>query len=327
MSVSDPSQAATAVRAPTFDDVRAAAVRIAPHVHRTPVLHSSSLSELLGARVHFKCENFQKAGAFKSRGACNAVFSLTDAEAARGVATHSSGNHAAALARAARLRGVPAYVVMPSNAPRVKRAAVEGYGGTVIECEPTLAAREAAAADVVARTGATFVHPYDDPRVIAGQGTALLEVYEDGLRPDVVLAPVGGGGLLSGTALVARAVLPDARTIGVEPAGADDAARSLATGVLQPQTAPRTIADGLRTALSPLTFDLIRANVDGIVTVDEAAIVEAMRAVWHYLKIVVEPSCAVPVAGLLERKVRATHAVVILTGGNVDLDALPWSPR
>lgn len=317
----------TVFQAPTFDDIVAAARRIAPYVHRTPVLHSTALSELLGARVDFKCENFQKAGAFKSRGACNAVFSLSDAEAARGVATHSSGNHAAALARAAQLCRIPAYVVMPRNAPRVKRAAVEGYGGTVVDCEPTLAAREAAAAEVVARTGAAFVHPYDDPRVIAGQGTALLEVYEAGLRPDLVLAPVGGGGLISGTALTARAVLPDARVYGAEPAGADDAARSLATGVLQPQTAPRTIADGLRTALSPLTFDLIRANVDGIVTVEEAAIVEAMRAVWHHLKIVIEPSCAVPVAALLERKVRAQHAVVILTGGNVDLDALPWMAR
>lgn len=308
-------------RPPTYADIEAAARRIAPHIHRTPVLHSTELSRRLGARVDFKCENFQKAGAFKSRGACNAVFSLADADAARGVATHSSGNHAAALARAAQLRGVPAYVVMPTNAPRVKRAAVEGYGGQVIECEPTLAAREAAAAEVVARTGAEFVHPYDDPRVIAGQGTALLEVCDDGLRPDLVLVPVGGGGLVCGTALTARARLPGVRVWGAEPAGADDAARSLASGVLQPQTAPKTIADGLRTALSPLTFDLIRANVDGIATVEEQSILDAMRLVWHYLKIVIEPSCAVPVAALLERRVAADHAVVILTGGNVDLDA------
>jgi threonine dehydratase len=306
---------------PTFADVEAAARRIAPHVHRTPVLHSTELSRRLGLRVDFKCENFQKAGAFKSRGACNAVFSLADAEAARGVATHSSGNHAAALARAAQRRGIPAWVVMPSNAPAVKRAAVEGYGGQVIECEATLAAREATAADVVARTGAAFVHPYDDARVIAGQGTALLEACEDGLRPDLVLAPVGGGGLMSGTALTARARLPQARVWGAEPAGADDAVRSLATGVLQPQTAPRTIADGLRTALSPLTFELIRRHVDGIAAVEEQSILDAMRLVWHYLKIVIEPSCAVPVAALLEGRVRGDHAVVILTGGNVDLDA------
>jgi threonine dehydratase len=306
---------------PDFADVEAAARRIAPHVHRTPLLHSTELSRLLGARVDFKCENFQKAGAFKSRGACNAVFALAEDQAARGVATHSSGNHAAALARAAQRRGIPAYVVMPTNAPAVKRAAVEGYGGQVVECESTLAAREATAAEVVARTGAAFVHPYDEPLVIAGQGTALLEVCDDGLRPDLVLVPVGGGGLLSGTALTARARLPGVRLWGTEPAGADDAARSFATGVLQPQTAPKTIADGLRTGLSERTFGLIRANVDGIATVSEQSILGAMRMVWHYLKIVIEPSCAVPVAALLERKVAGDHVVVILTGGNVDLDA------
>jgi threonine dehydratase len=306
---------------PEFDDVQAAARRIAPHVHRTPVLHSTELSRLLGLRVDFKCENFQKAGAFKSRGACNAVFAISEAAAARGVATHSSGNHAAALARAAQRRGIPAYVVMPTNAPTVKRAAVEGYGGHVIECAPTLAAREATAADVVERTGAFFVHPYDEPLVIAGQGTALLEVCDDGLRPDLVLAPVGGGGLLSGTSLTARARLPGVRVWGAEPDGADDAARSLTTGVLQPQTAPHTIADGLRTGLSARTFELIRGNVDGIATVSEQSILDAMRMVWHYLKIVIEPSCAVPVAALLEKKVSGNHAVVILTGGNVDLDA------
>lgn len=313
---------------PTYADVEAAAARIAPYVHRTPVLHSTHLSALLGVETHFKCENFQKVGAFKARGACNAVYSLDAAVAARGVATHSSGNHAAAVARAAQLRSIPAWIVMPRTAPRVKRAAVVGYGGDVVDCEPTLAAREAAAEAIIARTGATFIHPYDDPRVIAGQGTALLEVIEDGHRPDLVLAPVGGGGLVSGTALVTRARLPGARMIAVEPAGADDAARSFASGVRQPQTDPRTIADGLRTELSPLTFELIRANVDEVETVSEAAIVEAMRAVWTFLKIVIEPSCAVPVAALLERKVTGRRAVVILTGGNVDLDALPWpAPR
>jgi threonine dehydratase len=241
------------------------------------------------------------------------------------VATHSSGNHAAALARAARLRGIPAYIVMPRGAPRIKRTAVDGYGGRVRECEPTLAAREAVAADLVAATGATLVHPYDDPLVIAGQGTIAIELAAQAAAPDAVLVPVGGGGLLGGMALGCRRLWPAARVIGAEPAGADDAYRSFTTGVLQPQGEPRTIADGLRGALSARTFRLARAHVDDIVTVTEDGIVAAMRLVFGLLKVVVEPSAAVPVAALLEGKLRAARVVVVLSGGNVDLDALPWN--
>jgi threonine dehydratase len=312
---------------PGFDDVRAAAVRIAPHVQRTPLLRSGELSRLLGADVRLKCENFQAAGAFKSRGACNAVFSLSDAEAARGVATHSSGNHAAALARAAQRRGIPAWVVMPRNAAGVKRAAVAAFGAEIIDCEPTLAARERAAAEVVARTGADFVHPYDDPRVIAGQGTAILELEGEGIEPALVLVPVGGGGLLSGTAISVRALWPAARVVGAEPQGADDAARSWASGRRERQTDPRTIADGLRGELSERTFALIRSYVSDIVTVSEAGIVDAMRRVWHELGILMEPSSAVPVAALLEGRVRAPAGpvVVIVSGGNVDAALTPWA--
>ncbi|HUO80203.1 MAG TPA: pyridoxal-phosphate dependent enzyme [Steroidobacteraceae bacterium] len=310
---------------PEFGDIEAAAARIERYVRHTPVLASVELSRALGSGTEFKCESLQSAGAFKSRGACNAVFALDDASAARGVATHSSGNHAAALSRAARLRGIPAYIVMPRGAPRIKRAAVEGFGGRIQECEPTLAAREAAAAELVAATGATLVHPYDDPQVIAGQGTIVVELAAQTAAPDVVLVPVGGGGLLSGTALACRRLWPGARVVGAEPAGADDAFRSFASGALQPQLAPQTIADGLRGALSARTFRIARANADEIVTVGEASIVAAMRLVFDLLKVVIEPSSAVPVAALLEGKVRAARVVVVLSGGNVDLDALPWS--
>jgi threonine dehydratase len=309
---------------PDFGDIEAAARRIEAYVQRTPVWASVELSRALGAGAEFKCENLQSAGAFKSRGACNAVFALDDASAAHGVATHSSGNHAAALSRAARLRGIPAYIVMPRGAPRIKRAAVEGFGGRIQECEPTLAAREAAAAELVGATGATLVHPYDDPYVIAGQGTIVVELVAQTAAPDVVLVPVGGGGLLSGTALASRRLWPRARVVGAEPAGADDAYRSFTSGVLQPQLAPQTIADGLRGALSARTLRLARAHVDEIVTVGEASIVAAMRLVFDLLKVVIEPSSAVPVAALLEGKVRAARVVVVLSGGNVDLDALPW---
>jgi threonine dehydratase len=314
-----------AVRDPEFGDIEAAAARIAPHVRRTPVLRSDRLAALVGATLDFKCENLQVAGAFKSRGASNAVFSLDAASAARGVATHSSGNHAAALARAARLRGVPAYIVMPRGAPRVKRLAVEGFGGVIEECEPTLAAREAAAAAVIERTGATLVHPYDDPVVIAGQGTAVLEFAAQIDAPEVLLVPVGGGGLLGGSAISARRLWPGTRVVGVEPAGADDAWRSFTTGVLQPQLAPDTIADGLRGAMSERTLRIARANVDDIVTVGESSIVEATRLLFDLLKLVVEPSGAVPLAALLEGRVRARHVAVVLSGGNVDLDRLPWA--
>jgi threonine dehydratase len=312
---------------PVFEDVETAARRIEPYVRRTPVLSSPELSRLLGASVDFKCENLQAVGAFKARGACNAVLALDDVHASRGVATHSSGNHAAALARAARLRGIPAYIVMPRGAPRIKRVAVEEFGGRVHECEPTLAARESAAAALVAATGATLVHPYDDPLVIAGQGTVLVELSAQLAAPDVVLVPVGGGGLLAGTALASRRLWPRCRVIGVEPAGADDAARSFHGGVLQPAGTPQTIADGLRGAMSVRTLRMARAGVDDIVTVGEDSIVAAMRLLFEVLKVVVEPSGAVPVAALLEGKVGSGRVAVVLSGGNVDLDALPWGAQ
>ena len=309
---------------PEFSDIEAAAVRIAPHVRRTPLLDSAELSTRFGLAVEFKCENLQEAGAFKSRGAVNAVFALPASVAPRGVATHSSGNHAAALARAAQRRGIPAFIVMPRGAPRIKRAAVESFGGRVVECEPTLAARESAAAALVAETGATLVHPYDNALVIAGQGTIALELTTTTDRPDAVLVPVGGGGLLAGTALAVKHLWPGTRVIGVEPEIADDAFLSFTTGRLHPQREPRTVADGLRGALSERTLRLARAHVDAIVTVTEASIVAAMRLLFERLKLVVEPSAAVPVAALLEQAVDARRVVVILSGGNVDLESLPW---
>jgi threonine dehydratase len=291
------------------------------------VLTCASLDAMTGARLHFKCENLQKVGAFKFRGACNAVMSLCEAEAARGVATHSSGNHAAALALAARFRGVAAHVVMPRTAPAIKKAAVAGYGAAITECEPTLAAREAALATVVAATGATVVHPYNDPRVIAGQGTAALELLADVDGLDVVLAPVGGGGLCSGTAVTVTDLSPHTAVWGVEPEGAADAQRSLAEGRIVPSLEPRTIADGLLTSLGDHTFAILRALAAGIVTASEAAIVAAMRHTWERMKVVVEPSSAVPLAALLEGKlaVAGKRVGIVLSGGNVDLDALPWT--
>jgi threonine dehydratase len=313
---------------PGLAEIRAAAARILPFAHRTPVLTCSVLDAMAGASLFFKCENFQKAGAFKFRGACNAVMSLSHAEAASGVATHSSGNHAAALALAARLRGIAATIVMPRTSRAVKKAAVAGYGAYIVECEPTQAAREAALDELVARTGAAFIHPYNDPRVIAGAATAALELIEEVGDLDVLLAPVGGGGLLSGSALTAAAIAPSTRVIGAEPAGADDAYRSLRAGRIVPSLNPQTIADGLLTSLGGLTFAIIRAHVAEIVTVSESAIVAAMRHVWERMKILIEPSAAVPVAALLEGKFRSPgkRLGVILSGGNVDLDHLPWSP-
>lgn len=311
---------------PTIAEVRAAAQRIRPYAHRTPVLTCASLDAMTGAALFFKCENFQRVGAFKFRGAANAVLSLTDEEASRGVATHSSGNHAAALALAARLRGVPAHVVMPRTAKAVKRAAVAGYGARIVLCEPTLAAREATLADVVAATGATVVHPYNDARVIAGQGTAALELLADVPGLDLVLAPVGGGGLLSGTAIAVAGACQNTRVVGAEPAAADDAFRSLHEGRIVPSVAPRTVADGLLTSLGTLTFAIIRERVAEIVTVSEEAIVAAMRHTWERMKIVIEPSSAVPLGALLEGKLPAAgrRIGVILSGGNVDLADLPW---
>lgn len=307
---------------PDLKDIRNAAVRIRPYAHRTPVLTCASLDARLGATVFLKCENLQKVGAFKFRGAANAVFSLSAAEAAHGVVAHSSGNHAQALALAARLRGVPAYIVMPENAPAVKKAAVAGYGGQITFCTPTLAAREATQAEVVAATGATVVHPYNDVRVIAGQGTATLELLEEVPDLDMILAPVGGGGLLSGTAIAATALAPQIRVIGVEPAGADDARRSLAAGTILPSVNPQTIADGLLTSLGTLTFPIIQSRVEEIVAVSEEAIVAAMRFTWERTKLIVEPSAAVPIAALWERAIDATgkRVGIIISGGNVDLD-------
>jgi threonine dehydratase len=310
----------------TLADIRAAHARIADKIHRTPVLTSATLDALCGAQLFFKCENFQKIGAFKARGATNAVFALTDAEAANGVATHSSGNHAAALARAARLRGIPAHIVMPSNAPKTKIESVRRNGGIIVFCEPTLVAREAACAKIIAETGARLVHPFDDYAVMAGQGTATLELLEQAAELDLIIVPVGGGGLLCGTAVAAKGARPGIRVIAAEPAGADDAARSVAAGRLIPLEQAATIADGLRTSLSARTFPLIQQQVDGIVTVSEESIVAAMRRIWEVLKIIIEPSCAVPYAAIMEQKIDVSgkRVGIILTGGNVDLDALPW---
>ncbi len=310
----------------TLADIRAAHARIADKIHRTPVLTSATLDALCGGQLFFKCENFQKIGAFKARGAANAVFSLTDAEAAAGVATHSSGNHAAALARAARLRGLAAHIVMPTNAPKAKVDSVRRNGGRIIFCEPNVAAREAACAQVIAETGARLIHPYNDYAVMAGQGTAALELLEQAPALDLILAPVGGGGLLCGTAVAAKGMRPGIRVIATEPAAADDAARSFAAGKIMPVAPTLTIADGLRTTLGERNFPLIQQHVDGIVTVSEESIVAAMRRIWEVLKIIIEPSCAVPYAAILENKIDVTGQRVglILTGGNVDLDALPW---
>jgi threonine dehydratase len=311
---------------PTIENVRDAARRIARYAHRTPVLTSETLNRACGAEVFFKCENFQKAGVFKIRGAANTVFSLSEKEASKGVATHSSGNHGAALALAAGWRGIKAHVVMPENAPQVKKNAVAGYGGEIVFCRPTLQDREATLDAVVKRVGATFVHPYNDPRVIAGQGTAALELCEDIPGLDTVMTPVGGGGLLSGTALAVKATAPRAQVIAAEPEMADDAFRSLRAGRIIPAQNPRTVADGLRTSLGELTFAIIREKVADIVTVSEDAIITATRTIWERMKIVVEPSAAVPVAALLTKRdsVPGERIGVILSGGNVDLARLPW---
>jgi threonine dehydratase len=310
---------------PTIDDIRQAHTRIAPHIRRTPVLTSALLDRETGAQLFFKCENFQKAGAFKSRGACNAVFSMSDVEAHRGVATHSSGNHAAALARAAALRGISAHIVMPNNSPKPKQAAVAGYGGQIVLCEPTLEARERTCRVLMETTGASLIHPYNDDRIIAGQGTAALELLEEVPDLDIVMAPVGGGGLLSGTALAVKAVRPKARVIGAEPQQANDVAESIKAGRIVSKPA-NTIADGLRTLLGERTFPIIRDQVDEITTVSEQGIVSAMRRLWEIAKIVVEPSGAVSFAAVREhpQTFAGKRVGIILSGGNVDLDHLPW---
>jgi threonine dehydratase len=311
---------------PIFSDIEKAHDRIRPFIHRTPVLSSLSINQIVGAELFFKCENLQKVGAFKFRGACNSVFSLTPEEARNGVCTHSSGNHAAALALAARMRGIPAYIVMPENAPEIKKKAVAGYGAQITFCEPTLAARESTLKKVADETGATEIHPYNYFNVICGQGTAAKELIEEIGQLDIVMAPVGGGGLLSGTAISAKAMLPNVLVIAAEPAGADDAFRSFQSKTLLPSVAPKTIADGLLTSLGELTFRIILNEVDQIVTVSEEKIVEAMRMIWERMKIIIEPSSAVPLAAILENKVdvKGKRVGIILSGGNVDLGGLPF---
>lgn len=305
-------------------EIRAAAERIGPWAHRTPVLTSRALDERCGGSIRLKCENFQRVGAFKFRGAMNAVLQLDDDARRRGVVTHSSGNHAQALALAGKLAGVPACVVMPRTAPAIKRAATEGYGAKVVPCEPTLADREATVERLIAAHGYELVHPYDDWRVIAGQGTAALELLDQAGPLDMVVTPCGGGGLLSGTAIAVKSVSPTTQVIGTEPANADDAKRSLASGAIVPSEDPKTIADGLRTSLGERDFSVIRERVDAIATATEAEILDAMRLIWERLKIVIEPSSAVPVAAILNGQidVKGKAIGVILTGGNVDLEPM-----
>jgi threonine dehydratase len=307
--------------------IRAAHERIRAYIKRTPVLTSSRMDEASGASLFFKCENFQKIGAFKARGATNAVFSLDDATAPRGVATHSSGNHGAAVARAAKLRGIPAHIVMPSNSAKVKIRAVEGYGAHVVFCEPTDKAREATCADVIAKTGATLIHSFENEHVIAGQGTAAVEFLEDIPDLDLVMCPIGGGGLLSGTAVAAKSMRPNVKVIAVEPQNVDDAAQSFRAGRIIHTEKKFTIADGLRTNVGEPNFAVIRRYVDDIVTVSEEAIISAMRTIWETMKIIIEPSAAVTYAAIVEGKIdiAGRRVGIILTGGNVDLDALPWN--
>jgi len=298
--------------------------RIQPYIHRTPVLTCATLDQMSGASLFFKCENFQKMGAFKMRGAANAILQLTEEERKLGVATHSSGNFAQALALSAQMLGIPAYIVMPSNSPEVKKAAVRGYGGEIIECEPNLAARESTLAQVVERTGATFIHPFNDGNVIMGQGTAALELLHDVPNLDVIISPVGGGGLLSGTALAAKETSPKTKVWAAEPAGASDAWESKKSGKIIPQLNPQTIADGLRTSLGDKTWPIIRDHVERVVLVEEAEIVEALRLLMERMKIVVEPSGAVALAAVLKDKtaVAGKRVGIILSGGNVDLKAI-----
>ena len=312
----------------TLDAVREAAKCIEPYAHRTPVMTCAALDERAGRRLFFKCENFQKIGAFKFRGACNAVMNLADDVAGRGVVTHSSGNHAQALALAAKLRGIEAHIVMPSTASPVKRAAVEAYGGKVYVCEPNETARQQRADELVAETGGTLIPPFDHPHVIAGQGTATLELLDEVGTLDAIIAPIGGGGLMSGTCIAGRGMKPGVRLFGAEPTGADDAARSLAAGELIPQTNPNTICDGLLTSMGELTWPIIRDHVEAIFTVTDEQVIEAMRLVMQRMKIVIEPSAAVAVAAVLSDEFKSLGGLprvgVIISGGNVDFDHLPW---
>ena len=311
---------------PTYADVEAAHARIAPYIHRTPVLTSSFLNALTGAELFFKCENFQKAAAFKARGASNAVFGLTEAQAAFGVATHSSGNHGLCLSYAAGRRGMPCTVVMPRNAPQAKKDAVAGYGGSVVECEPSTSSREAVFAEVVAGTGADFVQPYNDPQVIAGQATCSRELNEQVPGLDAVIAPIGGGGMISGTCLTLSTIAPNVKIYAAEPEQADDAYRSFKAGHIIADDAPATVADGLKVPLKELTWYFVHRHVTDILRTSEQEIIDAMRLTFARMKIVIEPSCAVLLAAILRNPdvFRGRRVGVIITGGNVDLDKLPW---
>lgn len=311
---------------PLLSDIESTYQIIKDHINKTPVLTSESINAIVGAELFLKCENFQKVGAFKFRGATNAVLRLTDDEAKHGVATHSSGNHAAALALAAKKRGIPAYIVMPENAPGIKKKAVAGYGGTITYCTPTQQAREETLAQIQKETGTTFIHPYNNFNVICGQGTASLELLEEIANLDIVIAPVGGGGLLSGTATYVKGKNPSIKVFGAEPQNADDAYRSLRDKTIYPSISPKTIADGLLTSLCPLTYEIISEKCDGIFTVTEESIVAAMRMIWERMKIIIEPSSAVPIAAIMQSpdSFRNKRVGVIISGGNVDLDNLPW---
>jgi threonine dehydratase len=312
----------------TLSDIREAHDRIRPYIHRTPILTSESINKMTGATIFFKCENFQKVGAFKARGGMNAVFSLTEEERAKGVTTHSSGNHAQAIALAASLAGCPAYIVMPENAPQVKKAAVREYGGEIIECPATQKDRELGVEKLIKEKEAAFIHPYNDRRIICGQATAAKELLEDVTDTlDYILAPVGGGGLLSGTALSTYFLSPNTQVIGCEPTGADDAYRSFYGGVRVPMDHPDTVADGLRTSLGELTFDIIRTYVKDIMLVEDEVTLKAMRTIWERMKIIIEPSCAVPLGVVFKNKEKfvGKKIGIILTGGNIDLDAIPFN--
>ena len=310
----------------TLQTIREAHARIKPHIHRTPVLSSSILNAQIGGELFFKCENFQKVGAFKARGACNAVLSLTNEEARRGVVTHSSGNHGAALAWAARLRGIKATVVVPDNAPAPKKRAIAAYGADIVFCAANVVAREAAVGNLIEEHGYFLIHPFDNDQVIAGQGTATIEMLEERPDLDMVISPLGGGGLLSGTSIAAKAIKPSIKVFGGEPRGADDGYRSFTSGIRVSEQTPETICDGLRTTLSERTFNIIRANVDGIGVASEENVIKAMRMTWELLKIVIESSCSPPLGAILEGSidVKGKRVGIILTGGNVDLDKLPW---
>ena len=314
------------MKLPSLSDIRAAHSRIRPFIHRTPVLSSTLLNDMFGCELYFKCENFQKAGAFKFRGATNAILSLTDEEKRKGVVTHSSGNHAAALALAARMNGVKAYIVMPETAPVVKKNAVAGYGGEITFCKPTLEAREGTTVKIMEATGATLVHPYDNFNVICGQGTAALELLDDVNTLDIVIAPVGGGGLLSGTSTRVKGINSNIRVFGAEPLNANDAYKSFNSGIIVPSVNPKTVADGLLTSLSELTFSIVRKNVDEIFTATEESIIECMLLVWERMKIIIEPSSATVLAIIKENRevFRGKKVGLIISGGNVDFRKLPF---